>query len=204
MELEKLKSMWQEQNNKLNENLNLNNKILENTFKQQANGVVERLLRWEYFSLIEFIIFLIFMGVATYKSMNDWRFLVSGMFIVGFLALCVIISIQNIQMIIKINLFSNSIVETKRTILKYQKIANKGLKIFLYTIPLVILTFILVGVNFVRGINLFDYPVFFSVLAASIILVSYIIAIISNKTIFTRKFIQINNSLEELEKFIKE
>ena len=204
MELEKFKSMWQEQSNMLNENMNINNKLLQNTFKQQANGVVERLLKWEYFSLIEFIVFLIFMGVATYKSMSDWRFLVSGLFIIGFLVVCIVATILNIQKIMKIDFFSNSIVQTKQLILEYRDKANRGMKIFLYTIPPVIVTFILVGVNYVRGINLFDYPIFFTVLTASIIVISYVIAIISHKTIYTRKFIQINNNLEELDNIINE
>ena len=201
MELDNLKSIWQEQDVKLNENMKINKKILNNTFKQQSNGVIEYFLKWAYISLIEFVIFMILIGIGTYSAMNDWRFLIAGIFNVIFFILCIAVTVKGIQKLNSIDLFSKSIIETKRVLLDYKKQENFFKKIFTYVIPPVIISFLLVGVNFVRKINLFDYPVLFVVLATSIIVISYILLQIFHRTLFLRKFKLIENSLDELEKF---
>lgn len=204
MESDNLKTIWMQQDAKLNDSMKLSSKILKNTFKQQANGVIENMLKWEYFSLIEFFVFLIFMGISTYKAINDWRFLVSGIFIISFLVLCIAVTIKGIQQLNTIDLFSRSIIDTKQIILKYNKQAQYNTKIFFYSIPPVIITFLLVGVNFVRNINLFDFPILLAVLSVCIITISYIILSISYKTLYLRKIKLIENSLAELEKFREE
>ena len=111
------------------------------------------------------------------------------------------LNIKSIKQLNSINLFSQSIIDTKQMILKYKKQGNNYFKIFLFTIPPVIVTFLLLGVNFVRNINLFDYPVFLITLSLSIIILSYPIAFVSYRVICLRKLRQIDNNLMELEKF---
>jgi len=204
MEIEELKNIWKEQDIKLEKSIILNERLLKNTFTQKANGVIENLLKWEHFSLMEFVIFLLFMGISTYKFMDDWRFLLSGIFIITFLACCIIGSIKSIKQLNSIDLFSQSIIDTKQMILKYKKQGNYYFKILLFTIPPVIVSFLLSGVRLVRNINLFDYPIFFIALSLSIILLSYPIAFISYRVICLRKLKQIENNLMELEKFKEE
>ncbi len=201
MELEYLKNIWKEQDLKLNENVKLNEKILKNTFTQDANGVIENLLKWEYFSLIEFVVFFLFMGISTYKFMDDWRFLLSGIFINAFFVGCIAVSTRSIRILNSIDLFSQSIVDTKQVILKFKKRVNYFVKTFLFIVPPVVVTFLLLGVRFVRNINLFDYPVFFAILSTCIIVMGYIIIFISHRILYLRKFKLIENSLAELEEF---
>lgn len=201
MELEYLRNIWREQDLKLNESVKLSEKILKKTFTQDANGVIENLLKWEYFSLIEFVVFILFMGISTYKSMEDWRFLWSGIFINAFLAGCITVSINEIRILNSIDLSSQSIVDTKQVILKFKKRSNYFMRTFLFIVPPVVVTFLLVGVRFVRNINLFDYPVFFAILSTCIIVLGYIIIFISHRILFLRKFRLIENSLAELEEF---
>jgi hypothetical protein len=201
MELDDLKNLWKEQDIKLGKSIKLNEKLLKNTFTQRANGVIENLLKWAYFSLIEFTIFIIFMLVATYNTLDDWRFLVSGIFILLFLTYCISVGIIDIIQLKKIDLFSQSIVSIKQAILDVKKRSNKVMKILLFSIPLVVTTFSIVGVKFIRGINLFDYPVFLTILAISIIVLSYILAFISYDVLIKRKYKVIEDNLMELESF---
>jgi hypothetical protein len=204
MELENLKTVWKEQDRLLNENVRLNERILKNTFTQHANGVIENLLRWEYFSLIEFAVFLVFMGIATFRSMHDWRFLISGAFITAFLASCMAVGIQSIRILTSIDLFSQSIVETKQAILRFKRRSNNLILALLFAVPPAVITFLLLGVSFVRGINLLDFPVFFAVLSSGIIVMGYVIVFIFHRTFYLRKFTSIENSLAELEGFTSE
>jgi hypothetical protein len=201
MELENLKSIWKEQDKMLKESVKLNEKLLKNTFTQKANGVTENLLNWAYLSLIEFAIFIIFIVMATYHLMNDWRFLVSGIFILLFLTTYVYISIIDIKQLKKIDLFSQSIVATRQTILDCKKRGNNVMKILLFSIPLVVPIFPIVGVKFIRNINLFDYPTFLTILAITLIVLSYVIAFISYDILVVRKYKVLENNLIELEKF---
>jgi hypothetical protein len=201
MELEDLKTVWKEQDRTLNESVKLNEKILKNVFTQHANGVIENLLKWEYFSLIEFLIFLVFMVVSTYRSMDDWRFLLSGIFINVFLAGCMTLGIQSVRILSSIDFFSKSLVETKQTMLRFKKRSNRLILALLVVVPPVVVTFLLLGVNSIRNINLFDYPVFFAVLSSCIIVMGYLIIFIFHRTFYMRKFKSIENSLSELERF---
>jgi hypothetical protein len=204
MELEELKNLWKRQSMELEKITTINEKLLKNTFTQKTNGVIDYFLKWEYFSLLEFVIFLLFMFVATYKFMDDWRFLISGIFITLFLISCVIASVTSIKQLNKIDLFSQSIIDIKHRILIYKKRSNQSMKVLLFLIPPVIVTFIPLGTKLIRNICLYDYPVFFLILSLSVIVLSYIIAFISYQAIFSRKFKEIENSLVELEKFKEE
>jgi hypothetical protein len=204
MELEELKKIWKEHNYFLEKNISLNEKLLKNTFTAKASGEIESLLKWEFFSLIEFIVFLIFVSVCTYSFMSDMRFLIPGIFMIIFLGSLSAFSIISIKKLSAINLFSQSIVDTKQIILNYKKASHKFLKIFLFIIPPVIPSFILLGVRFIRNINLLDYPLFFTILSVSIIIISYTIFFISYQLILSRRFKIIENNLKELEKFNEE
>jgi hypothetical protein len=204
MELEELKQLWKEQSNKLDKSITLSGQVLKNIFTQKANGEIESFLRWEYFSLIEFIVFLIFISVCTYNFMDDWRFLVPGIFLMLFLASYVILSIKEIKQLNSINLYSQSVIDTKESILKFKKQGNQFMKIFLFILPLIIPSFTLLGVRFIRNINLFDYPNFFTIFTIGSIVIAYSLAFISYQIIILRKFRIIENNLAELEKFKEE
>jgi len=201
MEFDQLKTLWQEQDLKLEKSITLNKHILKNTFTQKANGMIESLLKWGYFSLIEFIVFIIFIGIATYNTIDDWRFLVSGILIIAFLTYYIYVTIIDIKQLNKIDLFSQSIVVARQALLECKKRSNDLMKTLLFSIPFVVTAFPIVGVKFVRGINLFDFPIFLTTLAISIIILSYIIAFISYDVLVKRKHSVIENNLMELESF---
>jgi hypothetical protein len=204
MELEDLKQIWKEQNSILEKGIALSEQALKSAFKQKANGEIEKLLVWEYISLIEFVVFLIFISVSTYKFMDDWRFLIPGIFLIVFYALCTIFSISEIKQLNNLDLFSKSIIDTRQAFLKRRKQDNQIMEIFLFIIPLVIPSFILLGVRFVRNMNLLDYPDFFTILSVGSIVVSYPAVFIAYQRICLRRYRIIENSLMELERFKEE
>jgi uncharacterized membrane protein len=206
MELEDLKQIWKEQNRILDKGIALSEQALKNVFKQKANGEIEKLLEWDYFSLIEYIVFLIFILISTYKFMDDWRFLIPGIFLIVFYALCTILSISDIKELHNINLFSRSIIDTKQIILKRRKQEKQIMKIFLFIIPLLIPSLILLAVRLVHNINLLDssHFSFFTILSVGSIVLSYPVVFIAYQRICLRSFRIIENNLMELEKFREE
>jgi hypothetical protein len=204
MEIEDFKKIWKEQNSILEKGITLSEQALKSAFKQKANGEIEKLLAWEYISLIEFIVFLIFISICTYKFMDDWRFLIPGIFLIVFYALCTIFSISEIKQLNNLDLFSKSIIDTKQAFLKRRKQDNQIMKIFLFIIPLIIPSFILLGARFVRNMNLLDYPDFFTILSVGSIVVSYPAVFIAYQRICLRRYRIIENNLMELEKFKEE
>ncbi len=117
MELEDLKQIWRDHNRILEKSVALSENALKSAFKQKANGEIEKLMAWEYTSLIEYLIFLIFISISTYKFMDDWRFLISGTFLLVFYVACTVASISEIIELRNINLFSRSIIDTRQIIL---------------------------------------------------------------------------------------
>lgn len=204
MEKEEFKNIWKKYNSKLEEIRVIDEKLLKHTFRHRSNGAIDRMLRWEYFSLIEFTVFLFLMFAATYKFLNDWRFLLSGIFIMIFFIYCIIVSILSIKQLNDIQLFSQSIVDIKHRLLMHKKLDKRFTKIFMFLIPPVIITFIPLGVKFIRNVSLYDYPLFFLMLSFIVVIFSYIIFFISNRIIFSRDLKIIENSLKELEKFREE
>ncbi|MGA3288084.1 MAG: hypothetical protein ABSD46_11740 [Bacteroidota bacterium] len=204
MELEDLKNMWKEQNRILEKGIALSEQVLKNVFKQKANGEIEKLLEWEYFSLIEYIVFLIFISISTYKFMDDWRFLISGIFSMVFYALCTILSISEIKQLYNIDLFSKSIIDTQQAILKRRKQEKQIIKVFLFIIPLIIPSLILLGHRLVHNVNLLDHPHFFTILSVGSIVVTYPVVFIAYQRICLRRYRIIENNLLELEKFKEE
>lgn len=206
MELEDFKKIWKEQNRILEKGIALSEQALKNAFKQKANGEIEKLLEWEYFSLIEYVVFLIFISICTYKFMDDWRFLIPGIFLIVFYALCTILSISDIKELHNVNLFSRSIIDTKQVILKRRKQEKQIMKIFLFIIPPLIPSLILLGARLVHNINLLDssHFSFFTILSVGSIVLSYPVVFIAYQRICLRSFRIIENSLMDLEKFKEE
>lgn len=203
MKKEELKTIWNDYNSRLEKVISINEKLIKNTLKQRSNGVIDRMLKWEYFSLIEFTIFLIFTLIATYRSMNDWRFLLSGIFVTLFLIYCITVNIIDMRQLNDIQFFSQSIVDIKQKLLRHKKRDNQFIKIFIFLIPLIIITLIPLGAKFIRDVNLYDKPLFFIIFSFVMIVISYIIFFVSNRLVFSRELKIIENSLEELERFKK-
>ena len=201
MEKEEFKNIWKKYNSKLEEIRVIDEKLLKHTFRHRSNGAIDRMLRWEYLSLIEFTVFLFLMFAATYKFFNDWRFLLSGIFIMIFFIYCIIVSILSIKQLNDIQLFSQSIVDIKQRLLMHKKLDKRFTKIFMFLIPPVIITFIPLGVKFIRNVSLYDYPLFFLMLSFIVVIFSYIIFFISNRIIFSIDLNIIEYHLKELEKF---
>jgi hypothetical protein len=142
----------------------INENFYKQTFKRRSSGIIDYLLRWDYFSVIIFTIFLFFTLIATYMFMADWRLLFSGIFITLFLVTGIISGVLSIKRLNSISLFKQSVVDVKQKVLTYKKMVNKSTKILMFLIPPVIVAFIPLGVKFIRNIYLYDYSTFLSYL----------------------------------------
>jgi hypothetical protein len=204
IEKENSKAIWKKLNNKLEQVTEISENIYKQIFKQKSNGVIEYLLRWDYFSMIILTIFLGFTFVASYNYISDWRLLASGIFVSLFLIFSLISGIVSNRRLSRISIFNLSIVEFKQKIITYEKQVNRFMSIIIFLAPLVVITFLPLGVKFVRNICLYDYPLFFLILSLVVITLSYIFTYIAYQTIYKRKFKIIEESLNELEKYKEE
>jgi hypothetical protein len=201
LEKENLKTIWKELNSKLKQITETSENIYKQTFKQKSNGIIEYMLRWDFFSMILITIFLCFTLAASYNSISDWRLLVSGIFASLFLIFSLIYGIISNRRLSRISFSKLSLVEFKQKILTYEKQVNRFMSIIMFLTPLVAIAFLPLGVKFVRNICLYDYPLFFLILSLAVIILSYILTYIAYQTIYKRKFKIIEESLNELEKY---
>ncbi len=201
MDIEEMKRLWQEQNVLLDRYAAIHEEQLKNTYAQKAHGVIDRLLHWEVFGLIFFMIVFSYTAVCTYRLMDDARFLASGGFMILFSAACIISGISSVRLLLGISLYSQSIIDIKHTILRYKKRVVQGMKIIWVLIPFIVIAFLPMNVKIARHITLYDSTAFFTVFVIVTIPLSYVAAYISYQTILKKSIATLEENLKILEKY---
>ena len=204
MELEELKSAWAQYDQKLTQNLKLNEELLRKMNLEKSKKEMNTPLFYEIISVIVGVIFLLFIASATIRYSYDLKFLLPGIITSIIIAIWVYNSISKIKLLTNIDYYYSPIVELQKSINTFKLKYQKSKKFELYSFPaFAIAAFPILGIA-MRNFDIYEHPIRFIVGIVLALLLGYSGQIWLYKNLYEKKIRNTTKFLVELSKFEQE
>lgn len=204
MELDELKNTWQQYDQKLEENLKLNEQLFRSLKLDHSQKAMFRPLLTDIFNVLILFIMLL---IATTHLRELFPDLILRISILGFLLYCIIcitLSIKRIIALTNIDYYNSTVVELQKKISDFKKMYQKFKIIEMVCIPLLFgLPFLVLKIQYQEDIH--SIPLI--VLAIGLILGLGLGCLLYQwlyKHLYDKQIKATNHFLKELEEFEKE
>lgn len=204
MELDELKNTWQQYDQKLEENLKLNEQLFRSLKLDHSRKAMFRPLLTDIFNVLILFIMLL---IATTHLRELFPDLILRISILGFLLYCIIcitLSIKRIIALTNIDYYNSTVVELQKKISDFKKMYQKFKIIEMVCIPLLFgLPFLVLKIQYQEDIH--SIPLI--VLAIGLILGLGLGCLLYQwlyKHLYDKQIKATNHFLKELEEFEKE
>ncbi|NOU60312.1 hypothetical protein [Marinifilum caeruleilacunae] len=203
MELDELKSLWEEQDKKLEANLKLNEDLLKKRNLDRSKGELQKPMIYEIFNSTMLVVLLIVFGSFIFKEKDNAYQLIAGLCSVLLSVMYLVFSMSKIAAFQKVDCYHLSVVQLqmrleklKRVILRYRKVELILTPLFIVVI-LPVFSKLLTGVDVFQKINSLVAPFVVGLLVAIPVMIYINRNLYDKKLENTRRFLA---EIEELEK----
>ena len=206
MELDDLRRSWEQYDNKLIENLKLNEELLRRSNLDRSKREMNTPMIWESVNVGVGIFILLFSFYWTMHSVREPLVLVCGGIFTLFTLLSFLYSLKAIGMLRKIDYYYASVLDLQKQILAFQTFFNKMKKFGLYTLPILLapgMIFfckIFYKIGFVK-VDLFHYPIALIINILIVITITYLMLIWIYREFYDKKIESTRRFLADLEEF---
>jgi hypothetical protein len=201
MELDELKSAWKSYDQKLSENLKLNEQLLRNMNLERSKREINSPLISEIISIMIGFAFLLFFVSTTLKNSGEMKFLIPGLMnsIICFVIL--VLSAKKIRLLSEIDLFNTPIVELQRAILIVKQKMLLYKKIEFCLMPFFGLFLAPILIKGLRNIDIYGNPIRYIIALFIGLGIGYPLAIWIYKHWYQKKLNNVEILLNELKMF---
>lgn len=204
MELDELKNVWMQYDQKLTDNLKLNENILRKMSLDKSKREMNTPLYYEIFGVVLGVVFFLYVLNATIKFGEEIKYLVPGILTSMISLVFLIFSIIKTSLLTNIDYFNTPIVDIQRAILKVKQKYLQLKKFEFYIIPFFVVAAAPILAKALKGMDLFAHPYRYVVGIFISLLIGYPLAIWIYKNGYSKKLKNVSSFLEELNKFEKE
>lgn len=191
MELSELKNKWNNQNELVNKNIDINRSALKRLLKQSQTARFKRIKIEAVFNLVLPLIVIIGILIPKLIIRYDFRFLIGSVMFGLFFILTYYWAIKYAMLVFSID-FSNTILAIKKEVVELEK----------YKLKITRMGFTLAPIGIAGVFIMMGFPVFSknSILPISIVVIVMIISIVVNfKYSIPQRFKTLNAEISELE-----
>ena len=201
MEIEELKSAWQNCEKKFTQSLAYSEKAIKTAIRQKSSGQIASLLKFQFIEMAAALAFIIVLTPATIHSSDDLILFISGCFICAIMVIDIVSTIVIISKLNKIDFGRDAVLKTSQKITNLKMIIIKGNQFLLFTAPVLVISFLPIGFKALHGIHIADH-ILRAVMAAVIgILLSYIAIFIIYKKFYLKQIKELESDINELNQF---
>lgn len=200
MDLEQMKSLWQQQEQEIKHNRMLNEKIISTMLKEKSATSIRKMSGAEYLGAglcaMLVIIFLLMAG-----RIEGTAIIVCYIFSLLFIVASLVFSLYKVNYLSRTDL-GKPVAETTKRIQQFRLLIVKERLWSLILFPALILCVLAVVTYWIEGNNIFDN---FSMYLPKIIigvLAGIPIALVVYRRVYMNSIRQVNDSLKELEEFV--
>jgi len=208
MELDELKSAWAQIDKRLSDNLKLNEDLLEKMTLGQSKKEMKEILNNEILGVVIISLFLLLFGVVTCGFASEMKFFIPGAILSLFFLMELIMSINKVNDLTKIDYFNLPVVELQKALNKFRQKTMLFRKIEYCSIPLFVISFIPIFNKTVLNIDMFNntLPNIIGIIVGITVglVIYYPLAIWIYKIGYDNKIKSASNFLNELNEFEKE
>lgn len=205
MDINDFKSAWLQHDRKLSENLSINEALLKKVNLDRSKKELNKPLLYEISSFFLFIILIpvfIFLSVL-YRSDNSM--LISGILAVVTLVAGLLLCIRKIRLFYQIDYYNHPVLQLQErlALLKSGILSARKIEVF-FLLPILFFTALVLALQHIRGINLFEDINFFLPLILPGLLVAWGGTVFLNKYLYDKKISNVEDLLKELKSYQKE
>lgn len=203
MKLEELKNTWQQYDQKLEEHLQLNEKLFKNLHLEKSRRSTDNILKWEIINSIICLILFIISAYWIKEYINKPILLISAIALIIFCSLNIILSLKKIIALINIDYYNLSVFELQKKIVTFKKRSHRFRIIELASTPLALGLGTLIPQS-LFGIDISQFPVILGMAIGSGSGIGWLLALWLYKNIYEKPLANTNRFLHELEEFEQE
>jgi hypothetical protein len=204
MELENLKSYWEELDKKLSENTKLNVELLKKTTKNSLRSELKSPLYVELINIIGVFLGGVIIIIMSIRLLEELRFSIPGFSSTIIGLLYIVFSLRKIKGLLSIEYINSPLIKLRRDLANLNRIFLQTRKYELSLVPLIPILILPLIYKSVVNIDIYlDLKRYFIGVLIPLIF-SIPIAFWFNKNVIDRKLNNAANMLDELEKFEKD
>lgn len=203
MELDELKTAWIAYDKKLNENLELNERLLRKLNLENSKRQMNVPFVYELTNIVMNILFFLVLASATIRFSDNTLFLIAGIISLLSVAWFFYLGVIRYRMLTAIDYYSNSLVSIQKSILEIKKKYLKYMKVEFYLFPIMIVFSLPVLMMLVHKINLFENFSMYLYATAISLVIGYPFAFWLYNLIYKKKIKNTELFLEEIAQFEK-
>jgi hypothetical protein len=208
MELDELKIAWTQIDKRLIDNLKLNEDLLEKITLGKSKMKMKEILNNEILSVVIISLFLLLFGVVTCRFTSEMKFFIPGTILCLFSIMELILLINKVNDLTKIDYFNSPVVELQKELNKFMQKTMLFRKIEYCSIPLFVISFIPIFNKTVLNFDMFNktLPNIIGIIVGITVglVIYYPLAIWIYKIGYDNKIKSASDFLKELKKFEKE
>jgi hypothetical protein len=208
MELDELKIAWTQIDKRLSDNLKLNEDLLEKITLGKSKMKMKEILNNEILSVVIISLFLLLFGVVTCRFTSEMKFFIPGTILCLFSIMELILLINKVNDLTKIDYFNSPVVELQKELNKFMQKTMLFRKIEYCSIPLFVISFIPIFNKTVLNFDMFNktLPNIIGIIVGITagLVIYYPLAIWIYKIGYDNKIKSASDFLKELKKFEKE
>ena len=204
MDLIELKKLYSDFDEKLNENLKLNQKVL---FDMKLNNIKSEIKVSYVYELINAILSLLLLCIFLYLSfeyLKNLKYSLSGFASSAILSVNFILASWKVFRFSKVEYFNQPLITLQKQITKMNKLIANSRKIEILCLALVIVTMFPVLFKAIYGVNIYNDLLLFIIMIIVFLGFNLPLALWINKTIYDKRIHKALDFLEELEKYEQE
>jgi len=208
MELDELKVAWSQIDKRLRDNLKLNEDLLEKMTLGKSKMEMKEILSNEILSVVIISLFLLLFGFVTCRFTSEMKFFIPGTVLCLFSIMELILSINKVNDLTKIDYFNSPVVELQKALNKFRQKTMLFRKIEYCSIPIFVISFIPIFNKTVLNNDMFNktLPNIIGIIVGITVglVIYYPLAIWIYKIGYDNKIKSASDFLKELKKFEKE
>ncbi len=201
MEIDDLQQAWAQYDKKLNENLKLNEQLLRTMNLDKSKKEMNAPFAYELVSLIIGGIFMIFIIATTYKYANRIELLTSGILTSMIFTLALIGAYKKLKILSNIDYYKAPIVDLQKSLMKFDTLYLKCKKIEFILFPVFFIVAAPILTMGLRGFDILEHWDRYSIAFVGAMALFYPIIIWIYKHWYSNKLRNVNDFMDELNKF---
>ena len=210
MELDDLKRSWEQYDQKLTENLRLNQELLRRSNLDRSRREMNTPLNWVWISVTVTVFIVLITLRWTLMYGRDPLMLICGSVFTMFMLLSVLYGLKELAMLRKIDYFRVPVLDVQKQLLAFGTFYHKVKKFELYTLPIVLVAGLIFvfkvfhKIGYLKVDMLERFPKMVIIDLLILIPLTYLLLIWLYRNLYDKKVKAAQRHLTELQEFEKE
>lgn len=198
MDIDSLKAAWQQHDQMLSANLQLNETLLRKANLKASRKELNKPLVVEILDVVCVILLIPLFGWLTFRLKADMVYLSAGLLLLLSLIVLLVVCLKTMAAFYKMDYFGSSVIQIQEQLARLRVRVLVKRKFELFFLPLLVLPALLILLKVIQNIDVHDRPAFILVSGIIAMILSYVGVILGYKYLYEKKIKDVTHLLKEI------